>query len=225
MEDFKKCDLTFNDSELSVLVDALNYSFDKNQDSFIFICKDIYRICEYCKGSYFQANNGEHYNSYALLAQFGFDRTAISRYKGCYEKFIVDNATTFALAIPFKDFSSSKLFALLTLSKETAWEFVTKGLIKPTMTVKQIKEMIKSIKDGTDKAEKVIEKTTEDETSEETIPMAYDPTKHYDFDYFKDLSKQELINNIWELQKEYERLKSQLPKPTKSKALKSMLVG
>lgn len=225
MEDFKKCDLTFDDSELSVLVDALNYSFDKNQNTFIYICKDVYRIWKYCKGSYFKASNGEQYNSYTLLAQFGFDRVAVSRYKQCYENFIVDNETTLALAIPFKDFSPSKLFELLVLSKETAWELVAKGLIKPTMTVKQIREVIKSIKDGTDKAEKVIEKTTEDESSEETIPMAYDPTKHYDFDYFKDLSKQQLINNIWELQKEYERLKAKLPIPTKSKALKSLLVG
>lgn len=224
MEEFIKSDLAFEDNELYWLVERLRENFNNLQLNFAKTCECIYNIWKYCKGSYFKARNGEHYNSYTLLAQFGFDKKAVSRYKGCYENFIVDNETV-ALSIPFKDFSPSKLFELLTLSKETAWEFVAKGLIKPTMTVKQIREVIKSVKDGTDKAEKVIEKTTADETSEETIPMAYDPTKHYDFDYFKDLSKQQLINNIWELQKEYERLKSQLPKPTKSKGLKSLLVG
>ncbi len=225
MENFKKCNLEFDDIELSGLVSALNISFDKQQDSFIYICRDVYKIWSYCNHKYWQSKNNNYYNSYQLLAEFGFERMAVSRYKNCYEKFIVDNGTTFALSIPFLGFSPSKLFELLPLSQETAFDLIDKKLITPIMTVKQIREFVKTFINGLDKKEKVVEDNTVTEEDIDSIPMAYDPTKHYDFDYFKDLSKQQLINNIWELQKEYERLKSQLPKPTKSKVLKSMLVG
>ena len=73
------------------------------------------------------------------------------------------------------------------------------------MTVKEIREKIKLISDGKDKAEKVLEKI-EEENHEEEIPPAYNPQKHYDFDYFKEKSKAQLLNMIWDLQKEYEKL-------------------
>ncbi len=225
MEDFKKCNLEFEDVQLAGLIYALNNSFSKAQDNFVYICKDVFKIWNYCKGKFFKTKDNHCHCAGSILAEFGFDRMAVSRYTSCYENFIVDDENTLALAVPFRDFSSSKLFELLKLSKETAWELVTKGLITPSMTVKQIREYIKTLKEGSDKADKVIQKNIEAETQEEEIPMAYDPTKHYDFDYFKNMSKPQLINNIWELQKEYERIKAKLPKPTKTKSLKSMLVG
>lgn len=223
MEEFIKSDLEFEDNELYWLVERLRENFNNSQLNFVKTCECIYNIWKYCKGNYYKAKDNEYYNSYKLLAKFGFDKKAVNRYKNCYERYV--HPQSCSLYPIYEDFTCSKLFELLVLSEDTAKNSIINGLVLPTMTVKQIREHIKTLKDGSDKAEKVIEKTTEDETSEETIPMAYDPTKHYDFDYFKDLSKQQLINNIWELQKEYERLKSQLPKPTKSKALKSMLVG
>lgn len=223
MEEFIKSDLAFEDNELYWLVERLRENFNNSQLNFAKACECIYNIWKYCKDNYYKAKDNEYYNSYKLLAKFGFDKKAVNRYKNCYERYVYPQ---FCSLYPiYEDFTSSKLFELLVLSEDTAKNSIINGLVLPTMTVKQIREHIKTLKDGSDKAEKVIEKTTEDETSEEKIPMAYDPTKHYDFDYFKDLSKQQLINNIWELQKEYERLKSQLPKPTKSKGLKSLLVG
>ena len=205
MEDFIKCDIDFDDCELSSLVNALRYSFDKRQDNFVCICKDVYRIWRYCKGNYWKAKDNEYYNSYQLLAKFGFDKKAVSRYRLCYEKFIVDNNQTLALAIPFKDFMSSKLFEMLSLSNDTALSLVEKKLIKPTMTVKQIREYIKSLKDGSDKSEKVIEDTT---INEDEIPMAYDPNTEYEYSYFESLTKNQLLNIVWDLQKAYQKLKS-----------------
>lgn len=205
MEEFIKSDIDFEDIKLSGLVTALKYSFDKQQNSFIYICRDIYNIWSYCKGSYYKAKDNEYYNSYKLLAKFGFDKKAVSRYKQCYEKFVVNNDVTFALAIPFQNFTPSKLFELLTLSQDTAMELVEKQLITPTMTVKQIREYIKSLKDGTDKAEKVVEDTT---INEEEIPMAYDPKQKYEFSYFETKTKNQLLNIVWQLQDAYQKLKT-----------------
>ena len=43
---------------------------------------------------------------------------------------------------------------------------------------------------------------------ESEIPMAYNPKKHYDIEYFDSMSKKQLVNAIWELQKYVETLKS-----------------
>ena len=211
MENFIKCDLEFDDVELSALVKSLSRCFDKQQDNFIYICKDVYRIWKYCKGNYWVANDNESYNSYKLLEKFGFDKKAVSRYKQCYEKFIVDNPQRLALILPVKDFSPSKLFELLPLSQETVFELVDKQFIRPEMTVKQIREYIKAMKDG-DKPEKVIEDNSSVEINEEEIPMAYDPKQEYEYSYFETKTKNQLLNIVWELQSAYQKLKNKKEK-------------
>ena len=211
MENFIKCDLEFEDIELSSLVKSLSHCFDKQQESFIFICKDVYRIWNYCKRNYWKAKDNEYYNSYKLLEKFGFDKKAVSRYKQCYEKFIVDNKVTFALAIPLQNFTPSKLFELLPLSQETIFELVNKQLIRPDMTVKQIREYIKTLNGG-DKLEKVIEDTASEEINEEEIPKAYDPKQEYEYSYFESKTKNQLLNIVWELQKAYQKLRNKKEK-------------
>ncbi len=211
MENFIKCDLEFEDVELSILVRSLSHCFDKQQENFIYICKDVYRIWKYCKGNYWKAKDNEYYNSYKLLEKFGFDKKAVSRYKQCYEKFIVDNEVTFALAIPLQGFTSSKLFELLPLSQETVFELVNKQIIRPEMTVKQIREYIKNLNDE-DNPEKVIEDTSLSEINEEDIPMAYDPKQEYEYSYFESKTKNQLLNIVWELQKAYQKLKNKKEK-------------
>jgi hypothetical protein len=211
MENFIKCDLEFEDVELSILVRSLSHCFDKQQENFIYICKDVYRIWKYCKGNYWKAKDNEYYNSYKLLEKFGFDKKAVSRYKQCYEKFIIDNEVTFALAIPLQGFTSSKLFELLPLSQETVFELVNKQIIRPEMTVKQIREYIKNLNDE-DNPEKVIEDTSLSEINEEDIPMAYDPKQEYEYSYFESKTKNQLLNIVWELQKAYQKLKNKKEK-------------
>ena len=210
MENFKKCDLEFEDMHLNIYVSAINSFFDRHQNNFVCICRDVYKIWQYCKGNYWKAKNNEYYNSYQILAQFGFDKKAVSRYKNCYEKFIIDNNQALSLAIPFQKFSSSKLFELLSLSQETAFELIDKKIITPEMTVKQIREYIKSLKDGTDKAEKVLEDTPE--INEDEIPMAYNPAQEYEYSYFESKTKNQLLNIVWELQKAYQTLKTKKDK-------------
>lgn len=201
MENFKKFELEFEDNELNCLVRQLNRSFDNNQDSFVFTCRDIYKIWSYCKGNYWKAKNNEYYNSYKLLDKFGFDKKAVSRYKNCYEKFIVDNKQTTALILNFKDFSPSKLYELLPLSNETLEYATYNKLITADMTVKQIREFVKNKKGVSN--EKVIEDNT---INEEEIPMAYNPKHNYEFDYFNAMTKNQLLNIIMELQKAHQAL-------------------
>lgn len=211
MEEFINSDLDFEDNELHLLMLALQDCFEDNQINFCQTCKTIYDIWSYCKKSYFKAKNNEYYNSYKLLAKFGFDKKAVNRYKQCYERFVLQGANV--LLNDYKDFSPSKLFELLVLSSETSDELVKKQFIKPTMTVKQIREYIKTLKDGSDKAEKVIDDTT---INEEDIPMAYDPKQEYEYSYFETKTKNQLLNIVWELQKAYQKLKNNKEKKQKN---------
>jgi len=211
VEEFINSDLDFEDNELHLLMLALQDCFEDNQINFCQTCKTIYDIWSYCKKSYFKAKNNEYYNSYKLLAKFGFDKKAVNRYKQCYERFVLQGANV--LLNDYKDFSPSKLFELLVLSSETSDELVKKQFIKPTMTVKQIREYIKTLKDGSDKAEKVIEDTT---INEDDIPMAYDPKQEYEYSYFETKTKNQLLNIVWELQKAYQKLKLNKEKKQKN---------
>ena len=211
MEEFIKSDLEFEDNELYWLVERLRDTFDNSQLNFAKTCECIYNIWKYCKGNYYKAKDNEYYNSYKLLAKFGFDKKAVNRYKLCYERYI--HPESCSLYPIFEDFTSSKLFELLVLSEDTAKNSIINGLVLPTMTVKQIREYIKTLKDGSDKAEKVIEDTT---INEDNIPMAYDPKQEYEYSYFENKTKNQLLNIVWELQKAYQKLKSNKEKKQKN---------
>ena len=211
MEEFVKSDLEFEDDKLFRLVERLRDVFNDSQDNFSNLCESIYNIWSYCKGNYWKAKDNEYYNSYKLLAKFGFDKKAVSRYKQCYERYV--HKEQGGLHSLYENFTPSKLFELLPLSQDTVMELVEKQLITPTMTVKQIREYIKTLKDGTDKAEKVIEDTT---INEEDIPMAYDPKQEYEYSYFETKTKNQLLNIVWELQKAYQKLKLNKEKKQKN---------
>ena len=209
MENFIKCDLEFEDNELSLLVERLKDNFNNSQLNFAKTCECIYNIWKYCKGNYYKAKDNEAYNSYKLLEKFGFDKKAVSRYKQCYERYV--HSQSCSLYPIYEDFTSSKLFELLVLSEDTAKNSIINGLVLPTMTVKQIREYIKTLKDG-DKTEKVIEDTSSAEITEEEIPMAYDPKQEYEYSYFESKTKNQLLNIVWELQKAYQKLNNKKEK-------------
>lgn len=211
MEEFIKSDLEFEDNELFWLVERLRDNFNNSQLNFAKTCECIYNIWKYCKGNYYKAKDNEYYNSYKLLAKFGFDKKAVNRYKNCYERYV--HPQSCSLYPIYEDFTSSKLFELLVLSEDTAKNSIINGLVLPTMTVKQIREYIKTLKDGSDKAEKVIEDTT---INEEDIPMAYDPKQEYEYSYFETKTKNQLLNIVWELQKAYQKLKLNKEKKQKN---------
>ncbi len=214
MENFIKCDLEFDDDQLNYYIDWLNTCFNNNRKNFCSLCLGVYKIWDYCKNNFWVTKKHEVYNSYKLLAKFGFDKKAVSRYKSCYERFMYPpdiQGYPCTLVEYLQDFSPSKLFELLPLSQETVFELVDKQFIRPEMTVKQIREYIKTMKDG-DKPEKVIEDTSSTEINEEEIPMAYDPKQEYEYSYFESKTKNQLLNIVWELQKAYQKLKNKKEK-------------
>lgn len=225
LDEFKKCDLEVEDFMLNNLLIQLRNCFYDLNNSFAYTCKTIYKIWSYCKGKYWLAKDNEMYNSYKILEKFGFDKKAVNRYKNCYERFIYDyendnnlpvGAKAFckvSLKPEFEKFSPSKLFELLPLASNTANEYIDKKLITPDMTVKQIREFIKSQKDGENNTQEVTEDTS---IKEEDIPMAYNPKQKYEFAYFESKTKNQLLNMIWELQKEYLSLQKKLNKEKKN---------
>ena len=207
MEDFLLCDLDFEDQKLSDLVYEFKGCFLRERDNFAKLCFTIHSIWSYCKGNYWKAKDNEYYNSYKLLAKFGFDKKAVSRYKHSFEKFIQGtNIVNSCVKTYFKDFSPSKLFEMLPLSDETIVNAIDNKLIKPEMTCKQIRDFVKSLRDGVDNADQVVEDTVI--INEEDIPLAYDPKKKYEYSYFESKTKNQLLNIVWELQKAYQKLKS-----------------
>ena len=205
MEEFINSDLELEDNELYWLVERLRDNFNDSQLNFAKTCECIYNIWKYCKGNYYKAKDNEYYNSYKLLAKFGFDKKAVNRYKNCYERYV--HPQSCSLYPIYEDFTSSKLFELLVLSEDTAKNSIINGLVLPTMTVKQIREHIKTLKDGTDKAEKVVEVANND-YNEEDIPMAFNPEKEYDFEYFNRKTKNELVTICVSYQDYLKKLKS-----------------
>jgi len=206
-------DIEFEDKELTSLVKTLEACLRDTQKNFCYLCATIYRISNWFDSNkyYCKDKNNYWHDKYSLLGKFGFEKTAISRLSNCYVRFMIEQHQTHEVRLTpyFENFSPSKLFELLKLSERTLCESIEKDLIKPSMTVKQIREYIKQIEKGDNPSNKVLEQTQQnnENVEDEEIPMAYNPKQHYDFDYFENKSKSQLLNMIWELQKEYERLK------------------
>ncbi len=218
MEEFICNEIKFEDKELSELVSSLKKCYWNTQTNFAKVCFTIYNIHSYCRNNYWKAKDNEMYNSYKLLEKFGFDKKAVGRYKNCFEKYIQGNTIDNVFVKPyFINFSPSKLFELLPLSYDTLEYSIDNKLIRADMTVKQIRRYIKSLKDGTTQAEQVIEDTS---IKEEEIPMAYDPKQKYEYSYFETKTKNQLLNMIWDLQREYQELKTQGEKTKNGKSSK-----
>ena len=197
MQDFTNFNIEFEDNNLTLLCNDLKNCYNDNQKNFARICVTIYNIWSYCKNNYWKAKDDDYYNSYKLLAKFGFDKKAVSRYKQCFERYIQGyDVNNVSIKTYFKDFSPSKLYELLVIPYEKLEELIDKHIIYPEMTVKQIRDYIKSLKNGAN-----------EEINEEEIPEAYNPSKKYDFSYFETKTKTQLLNMIWELQKAYQKLK------------------
>ena len=210
MENFKLCtELDFDNAEFNKLLKNMQKYFKDQEKNFCKICFCVYQISTFFDTHYIGAEKktNEYYDKNKLFEKFGFDKTSVSRLTNCYLKFMTGvDEKDINLKSWFSGFSPSKLYELLKVSDLTLEDAIDKKYITPDMTVKQIREYVKSLADGKDKAEKVLEKIQE-EFIEEDIPMAYNPKQHYDWDYFQDKTKNQLLNMIWELQKEYEKLK------------------
>lgn len=215
MENFKVNDIPeMEDEELQVLIEKLKTQFKTSQSNFALTCYYIYKICAYYKDNkiFLKGKDGDYYNCNTLLAKFGFDKTAVSRLKSCYERFCaipsLISEENIQLLEQYQPYSPSKLFELLPLDDDSLEKCFDMGIIKSDMTVKEIRKTVKSLTQSK-KVNKVAEAEIEtpEDIDESEIPMVYDPTKKYDFDYFKSKSKNQLVNMIMSLQEAYMKLK------------------
>ncbi len=162
-------------------------------------------IIQYYNGAQYGLDNCYSFNAF-MKKYFGLDRIYMFKCFKVYERFITKccGAATFK----YEGFSISKLFELLTLSNTQIQADIDCGLLKPTMTFKEIREYVKSTKNGS-KDNSDSEETT---FNEEDIPMAFDPNTHYEFSYFDNKSKNQLVNICCEYQKAYFKLKERKQK-------------
>jgi len=244
MENFKintniELDLDFENgiyaesfSALQKYLDSLNNCFDREQNNFVSIAYYVYQIkniFDDYNATYFgrvYTMSNKEYTFDSIMQGFGLDRTQVCRLVNVYDKF-VDTKNEFFICLKkyISGFSKSKLFELLTVDEKQLQKDISNSVLQPDMSVKQIRDYVKNYKalqKQNEKSSKVPEEKEELSQNEE-IPPAYDATKHYDFAYFEKQSKAQLINIVWELQKEYERLVSKNNTKTSLKKKKCMM--
>lgn len=228
MENFKKfMDFDFNIEnngwvnpiglkQLKKYIKAINKCFDKEQNNFIDLVYYIYELnglfTDYDQiafGRVYTKSNKE-YTFDDIMQGFGFDRTQVFRFLKTYDKFMVIGNNKPELVSYIRDFSKSKIFELLTVDEKQLEKDISNGVLRSDMSVKQIRGYVKNYKALEKQNKKLSEEPKEQEEVEkpieEDIPPAYNPKQHYDFSYFKKQSKAQLLNIVWELQKEYERI-------------------
>ncbi len=213
-----------NDNLLSKLITKLDNIFKKENKNFAELCFITYRIKklfeDYNQSGFWVYNNKDILYSFDSIMQgFGLDSTQTSRLLSCYDKFCylscsdLDKSTC-NIITEFEDFSKSKLFELLTIPNEQILKDLQTNVIRADMTIKQLLEYVKNYKALQKQNSKLDNESKEEQTEEieEDIPEAYNPKQHYDFEYFEEKNKAQLLNIVWDLQKEYERLKKEIKK-------------
>lgn len=228
MENFKKfIDFDFNIEnngwanplgleQIKKYIKAMNKCFDKEQDNFVDLVYYIYQLnglfTDYNQvafGRIYTKSNKE-YTFDDIMQGFGFDRTQVCRFIKTYDKFLIFDNGKPKLVPYISDFSKSKIFELLQVDEKQLHKDISNGVLRSDMSVKQIREYVKNYKALETQNKKLSEEPKEQEEVEkpieEDIPLVYNPKQHYDFSYFEKQSKAQLLNIVWELQKEYERI-------------------
>lgn len=205
MEDFiMNENLMFEDAQLDKMIQNLNEIFKKKQNNFAELCCCVAKIYYYCKENAYKSKDDVYYNAYNLLSRFGFERKSVERLVRCYEKFVTgcDDVDANIKSVFFL-FSSSKLFELLSVDNTQLIADIEKEVLKPTMSVKQIREYVKNLNNPSQEIDdkKVKEDDYEDEEDEEF----FNPNKHYDMSFFEGCNQKQLVGIAWTLQYELEK--------------------
>lgn len=211
MEDIINCDeFLFHNNELDNLISSLNKIIKNQKDNFAELCTCVAKIYYYCKDNSYMSKDNIFYNAYMLLEKFGFNRKSVERLVACYNKFVTsssecDNVVA-NIKTEFFHFSPSKLYTLLSVSNTQLYNDIDKGVLKPTMTAKEIKEYVKSLKDNNEEKKKVLEDIKNEETTEIDNSF-YNPNNHYDEEFFKSCTHLQLVAIAMTLQYEIEKLR------------------
>ena len=218
-------DLSKSVEELKFYIDKLNHYFAIEQYNFANICFYIYKVkqlfSDYTKSWYggFETKKAR-YTFDSIMRGFGIDETQVSRILKVYEKFIVFIDDEPRIKESFYGFSKSKLFELLIVDDGQLELDIKNKIVRSDMPVRLIREYVKNYQAIQKQKAKLNEPQKEEEKeefNEEDIPAVYNPKQHYEFSYFEDKTKAQLLNMIWDLQKEYEKLKKEVKKNGNSK--------
>ena len=231
MENFNLCDFDFTLSaftnypdgfkekqkELSRLLDKINLVYKKEQTNFAELCFLVFSVKKmfddyFDKTAHFLATARQSYKTFdSIMRSFGIDETQTSRILKVYEKFVELKDEKPHIKENLFGFSKSKLFELLSIDYDQLSVDIKNKVLRPDMSVKSIRDYVKNyqaIQKQKKKLNEPQEEKEEEEFNEEDIPAAYNPQQHYEFEYFEEKTKSQLLNIVWELQREYEKLKT-----------------
>jgi hypothetical protein len=147
----------------------------------------ILRDNEICYLKYSWVN--DDYTVLTILEKmFGFCSKYIEHVVRVINKFIVQDAGVLKYKFEFlKDLTISKLQELLSLSFEQIKNAFDKKDLTYKSTKKEIREYVKSLESGTDKADKVLEETDSEEDVEITDCGQYIKFSAENFEYLKEI--------------------------------------
>ena len=214
---------------LKSLINKLDKCFEKDNNNFADMCFIVYRIkllFDKYKEVHFWGSSRK-LNSYSfdtIMTGFGISKSESSRLLSVFNKFCCLSDSDLDIAKctiieEFKGFSKTKFFELLQVDNEQIIKDLQNKVLRFDFTIKQIRDYVKNLQTLEKQQAKLNGdiKEEKEEIIEEEIPMAYNPQQHYDFDYFQEKNKAQLLNIVWELQKEYEKLKTSFNKLKKEK--------
>lgn len=208
MENFIKTDLKVTDNYLNTLLSELNDLFESYTNNFAKICFSVNKILHYCDDHSYKTEKENKFYGYLsakdLLMSFGLSARTVERLNRCYERFCASDLMGEVVILhEYRLFSPSKLFELLPLSITITNTCLEKQIIKPTMTVKEIRQKVKELAGKTDPddlvaedLDKIEEKTLDEQEAE--LPEAFDPKKTHTYEYFKAMSKEALITCLFQ---------------------------
>ncbi len=203
MEDFVNFKIDFEDEQINFLITQLSSCYFSNQGVFAKLCFTIYKIRNYFKDSFYQSKQGDYYNFYSLMQAFGFSKTQACSYRQCYENYCHgDSFADVVVKDYYVRFSPAKLIEMLPLSSKMLEAVIDKKIITPDMTCKQIRQKVKELSGKkesdlvTEDLSQLEEKTEEERLAE--LPQAFDPKETHSYEYFKQFSKEVLINYLFQ---------------------------
>lgn len=188
--------------QINSYIRSLNDIVVKSKQNFMDCCFYVYHMKKLFGGYICYDKKGIMLQFDSIMQSFNFSSKDVNLMFRCYEKYYKTSVGDVLI-----DFNKSKLIELLTMPDEQLIADINNKVLRQDMSVKAIRNYVKNYKSM---------QITEDEDSEsfadEDIPMAYNPKQHYDFEYFETKSKAQLLNIVWELQKEYERTRKEIRK-------------
>lgn len=213
------------DEKLQQLLTQLDNVFKKENQNFAELCFCVYKIRDLFdqykwSGKYWYNSKNVLYTFDTIMSGYGISQAESSKLIACYNKYCSISESDIykakcCIIEEFKGFSKSKLFELLPVPSYQIVEDLKSSVLKYSMTAQSIRQYVKNYQSLQKQQERLNEPTTQEEPetiNEDEIPEAYDPKKEYEFAYFESKTKNQLLNIVWDLQKEYQRLKKEKTK-------------